>query len=69
MYSVPTRGRADHKCDSDRRAAWTITQCTVKAEEQTSLFKSMSKNYHGEGAKFVELGWFCSIDKQTKPAE
>ena len=31
--------RADHKCDSDTRAAWTITRCTVKVEEQTSLFK------------------------------
>ena len=61
--------RADHKCDSDRRAAWTFTQCILKAEEQTSLFKSMSKNYHGEAAKFVGLSWFCSIDKQTKLAE
>ena len=25
---------ADHKCDSDRHAAWTITHYTVKADEQ-----------------------------------
>ena len=27
--------RAEHKCDSDRHVAWTITQRTVNAEEQT----------------------------------
>ena len=53
--------RADHKCDSDRRAAWTITHCTVKAEEQTPLFKLMSKNCKGEAAKFVEFSLFFSI--------
>ena len=68
MFSSHT-WRADHKCDSDRRAAWTFTQCTVKAEEQRSLFKSTSKNYDGEAAKFVGLSWFCRIDKQTKLAE
>ena len=60
---------ADHRCDSDRRAAWTITQGTVKAEEQTSFFKLMSKNYHGEAVKFAELSWFCSIARQSKLAE
>ena len=38
------RLRADHKCDRDRRAAWTITQCTVNAEEQSSLSKWMRKD-------------------------
>ena len=37
--------------------------------ERTSLFNLMSKNYHGEAAKFVELSWFCSIDKQSRLAE
>ena len=58
--------KADHKCDGDRRAAWTITQCTVKAEEQTSFFKLMSKNHHGEVVKTAELSRFCSIAKQSK---
>ena len=31
--------RADHECDRDRRAAWTITQGTVNAKKQTSLSK------------------------------
>ena len=61
--------RTDHKCDSDRHVAWTITQCTVDAEEQTSFFKWMSKDYHGEVAKFAELSWFCSAAKQSKLAE
>ena len=50
--------RADHKCDRDRRAAWTITQCRVNAEKQTSLSKWISKDYHGEVAKFAELSRF-----------
>ena len=37
---------ADRKCDSDRHAAWTITHYIVKAEERTSFFKLMSKDYH-----------------------
>ena len=63
--------RADNKCDSDsgRHVAWTITQRTVNAEEQTSLSKWMSKDYHGEVAKFAELSWFHSIVKQAKLAE
>ena len=28
---------ADHKCDSDRDAAWTITHYTVNADEQKSF--------------------------------
>ena len=55
--------RADHQCDSDRHVAWTITQCTANAEEQTSLFRWMSKDYHAEVAKFAELSWFHRIAK------
>ena len=58
--------RADHKCDRDRRAAWTITQCTVNAEEQTSLSKWMSKDYHGEVAKLAEWSWSRSAAMQSK---
>ena len=61
--------RADHQCDSDRHVAWTIAQRSVNAEEQTSLFKWMSKDYHGEVAKFAELSWFHRIAKQSKLAE
>ena len=61
--------RADHKSDSDRHVAWTITQRTVNVEEQTSLTKWISKDYHGEVAKFAELSWFHSIAKQSKLAE
>ena len=61
--------RADHECDSDGRAAWTIAQCTVKAEEQTSFFKLICKDYHGEVDKFAELSWFYRIAKQSKLAE
>ena len=53
----------------DRRAAWTMTQCTVNAEEQTSLSKLMGKDYHGEVAKLLELSWVHSIAKQSKLAE
>ena len=61
--------RADHRCDSDRHVAWTITQCTVNAEEETLLSTWMSKDNHGEVAKFAELSWFHSIAKQSKLAE
>ena len=61
--------RVDHKCDSDRHAACTITQRSVNAEEQTSLFKWMSKDYHGEVAKFAELSWFHRLAKQSKLTE
>ena len=61
--------RADHQCDSDRHVAWTITQCSVNTEEQTSLFKWISKDYYGEGAKFAELSWFHRIAKQSNLAE
>ena len=61
--------RADHKCDNDRQVAWTNTQRTVNAEEQTLLFKCMSNNYQGEVTKFAELSWFRSIAKQSKLAE
>ena len=43
--------RVDHKYDSDRHVAWTITQRTVNAEEQTSLSKR--KDHRGEVAKFA----------------
>ena len=61
--------RADHERDCDRRASWTIAQCTVKAEEQTSFFKLICKDYHGEVEKFAELSWFHRIAKQSKLAE
>ena len=61
--------RADHKSNSDRHVAWTITQCTVNTEEQTSLSKWRSKDYHGEVAKFAELSWFRSIAKTSKLEE
>ena len=61
--------RADHKCDSDRHVAWTVTQRTVNAEEQPSLFEWMSKDYHGEVAKFAESSWFHSAAKQSTLSE
>ena len=61
--------RADHLCDNDRHVAWTITQCSVNVEEQTSLFKWMSKDYHGEVAKLAALSWFHRIALQSKLAE
>ena len=61
--------REDHKCDSDRHVAWTITQRSVNAEEQTPLSKWMNKDYHGGIAKFVELSGFHSIAKQSEMAE
>ena len=60
---------ADHKYDTDKHTAWTITHYRVKADGQTSLFKLMSKDYHGEVAKFSELSWFRSTAKQLKLAE
>ena len=61
--------RADHKCDSDRHVAWTITHHMIKAEELTSFFKWMSKDEHGEVAKFDERSWSRSIAKTSKLAE
>ena len=61
MYPFPRRGE-----DSDRHVARTTTPCTVNAEEQTSFFKWMSKDYYGDVAKFAELRWFHSIAKQSK---
>ena len=61
--------RSDHTCDRDIHIALTITQCTLNAEEQTTFFKWMSKDYHGEVAKFAELRWFHSIAKQSNLAE
>ena len=60
---------ADHKCDSDRHAVWTITHYIVKAEEQTSFFKLMNKAYHSEVAKCFALRWSRSTVKQSKLAE
>ena len=39
------------------------------ADGQTSFFKLMSKDYHGEIAKFSELVWFRIPAKQPKLAE
>ena len=41
-----------------KHAAWTLTRYARKADGQTSFFKLMSKDYHGEAAKFSELVWF-----------
>ena len=60
---------ADHKCDSDRHVAWNITHHMIKAEELTSFFKWMSKDEHGEVAKFDERSWSRSIAKTSKLAE
>ena len=57
---------ADHKCDRDRYAAWTNTRYAIKADEQTSFFKLMSKDYHSEVAKFSQMSWFRSTAKQSK---
>ena len=40
-----------------------------KADGETSFFKLMSKDYHGEVAKFSELVWFRILAKQPKLAE
>ena len=41
----------------------------LKADGQTSFFKLMSKDYHGEVAKFSELVWFRFLAMQPKLAE
>ena len=41
----------------------------LKADGQTSFFKLMSRDYHGEVAKFSELVWFRIPAKQPKLAE
>ena len=41
----------------------------IKAEEHTSFFMWMSKDYHGEVAKLSDLNWFRSTAKQSKLAE
>ena len=69
MYPFPTSGEQTTIATPDRHVAWTITQCTVNAEEQTSFFKWMSKDHHGEVAKFAEFSWFHSIARQPKLAE
>ena len=73
---------ADDKCNIDkfpselqffswlvRHAAWTLTRYALKADGQTSFFKLMSKDYHGEISKFSELVWFRIPAKQPKLAE
>ena len=52
-----------------RHAAWTLTRYVLKADGRTSFFKLMSKDYHGEVAKFSELVWFRIPAKQPKLAE
>ena len=52
-----------------RHAAWTLTRYALKADGQTSFFELMSKDYHGEIAKFSELVWFRIFAKQPKLAE
>ena len=66
VYTFPTRGELTTNATSDRQVVWTNTQCTVKAEEQTSLFKWMSNNCHchAEVTKFAERSWFRSSAKQ-----
>ena len=51
-----------------RHAAWTLTRYALKADGQTSFFKLMRKDYHGEVAKFSELVWFRLLAKQPKLA-
>ena len=52
-----------------RHAAWTPTRYALKADGHTSFSQLMSKDYHGEVAKFSELVWFRFPDKQPKLAE
>ena len=61
--------RADHECDSDSRVAWTSSQCTVDAEEQTSFLKWTSMDDSGNDGKFAEWSWFRSIAKTPKLEE
>ena len=62
---------ADYNCNKDkflvelpiftwlvRHAAWTLSRYALNADGQTSFLKLMSKDYHGEVAKFSELVWF-----------
>ena len=51
--------RADHKCDNDRRAAWTFTQRTVNVGEHTSFFKWASKDDRGEVGCVAESEGAC----------
>ena len=73
---------ADYICNSDkfpaelpicswlvRHATWSLTRYAIKADGQTSLFKLMSKDYHGEVAKFSKLVWLRIPAKQPKLAE
>ena len=69
MYSFTTRGEQTTNATAQRHVAWTMTQCTVNAEEQTSFLKWMSKDDRGEVAKFADLSWFHSIAKRSKLAE
>ena len=41
----------------------------INAEEQTSFFMWMSKDYHDEVAKFSELSWCRTPAKQAKLTE
>ncbi len=52
-----------------RHSAWTLTRYALKADGQTSFFKLMSKDYHGEVAKLSELVWFRISAKQPKLSE
>ena len=61
--------RADHTCDSDRRAAWTFTQWTVNLDEHKSFFKWTSMDDRGEVGKFAEWSWFRSMAKKSKLEE
>ena len=69
VYSFCHTLRADHERDRDRRAAWTCTQCTVNAEEQTSFRKWTNKDDRGEVANFAEWSWFRTPAEQSKLAE
>ena len=82
MCAMLFRMYADYSCNSDklpaelpifpwivRHAAWTLTRYALKADGQTSLFKLMSKDYHGEVTKFSELVWFRIAAKQPKLVE
>ena len=68
---------ADYNCNSGkflvelprfswmvRHAAWTLTRYALEADGQTSFFKLMSKDYHGEVAKFSGLvSYSCQAAK------
>ena len=69
----------DYKCNSDMfflqncRVFLDDARCcmdvTLKGDGQTSFFKLMSKDYHGENVKIHELIWFRIPAKQLKLAE